>query len=181
MVTQTEKTTSPKLIMGHPAPVLEVKTLDGTTWKLADQTPKNYTMIVFYRGLHCPLCEQYMTSLEPKVDAFKQLGIDVIAISGDTMERAQQFQEKANIQNVPLGYGLTLDDMRRWGLYMSKGHFENEPALFSEPALFLITPDSRLYYANIGTHPFSRVDFGYLLQWLEYAIPKNYPFRGTES
>ncbi|NEP19958.1 MAG: AhpC/TSA family protein [Leptolyngbya sp. SIO4C1] len=176
---QSQRTTSPKLLMGNPAPGLEVNTLDGPLWKLADQKPEHYTMLVFYRGLHCPVCEQYITELEQKRDAFQQLGVNVIAISGDTQERAEKFQEKTRIQNVTIGYDLTADDMHRWGLYLSQGHFDHEPALFSEPALFLIKPDGRLYFANIGTHPFSRVSFDFLLQGLEYIIPRNYPFRGT--
>lgn len=177
---QTERTTSPKLLVGTPAPVLEVKTLDGSTWKLSEQTPEHYTMVVFYRGLHCPVCQQYISDLDRKLEAFEKLGVNAIAISGDSQERAQQFQENANIQNATIGYGLTIDDMLRWGLYLSKGHFDREPALFSEPALFLIRPDNRLYFANIGTHPFSRVSFDFLLGGLEYVIPRNYPFRGTE-
>ncbi|MBD2489105.1 redoxin domain-containing protein [Aulosira sp. FACHB-615] len=180
MITQSEKTTSPKLLMGNLAPILEVKTLNGTIWKLADQTPKNYTMVVFYRGLHCPICQQYISDLEQKLYDFQKLGVEAIAISGDSLEKAQQFQQQANIQNITIGYDFTPDEMRRWGLYLTKGHFESEPALFSEPAVFLIKPDNRLYFANIGTHPFSRVDFGFLLQGLEYIIPRNYPFRGTE-
>lgn len=91
MITQSTRTTSPKLIMGNRAPVLEANTLDGSPWKLAEQTPENYTLVVFYRGLHCPVCEQYITDLDQKLEAFKQLGVDVIAISGDTREQAKKF------------------------------------------------------------------------------------------
>lgn len=179
-MTQSTATTSSKLVMGYPAPVLEVQTLDGEFWRLAEQTPENYTMVVFYRGLHCPVCQEYIAKLEQKLVAFQQLGIHAIAISGDAEERARQFQEKAKIQHLPIGYGLTPDDMSRWGLYLSQGHFDSEPALFSEPAVFLIKPDGRLYLANIGTHPFSRVDFDFLLNGMEYVIANNYPFRGTK-
>ncbi|NJO43951.1 MAG: AhpC/TSA family protein [Cyanobacteria bacterium RU_5_0] len=180
MITQAQKTTSTKLIMGNPAPPLEVSTLNGGVWKLIDQAPEQYTMVVFYRGSHCPVCQQHIIDLNRKLDAFKKLGVSAIAISGDTQEQTKQFQEKASLQQVTIGYGLTPEEMRHWGLYLSQGHFEHEPALFSEPALFLIKPDNRLYFANIGTHPFSRVDFDFLLQGLEYIIPRNYPFRGTE-
>ena len=180
MVMQSVSTTSPKLIMGNPAPALAVKTLEGNHWTLADQTPATYTMVVFYRGLHCPVCAQYIADLAQKLDAFQRLGVTAIAISGDPQDRARQFQAQAHLQAVTIGYGLTVDDMRRWGLYLSKGHFETEPALFNEPALFLIRPDGHLYFANIGTHPFSRVDFEFLLQGLAYVIPRNYPLRGTE-
>ena len=39
-------------------PALEVETLNGS-WSLADQNPENFTMVVFYRGLHCPICSKY--------------------------------------------------------------------------------------------------------------------------
>ena len=177
---QLTSLTSPKLIMGNPAPILEVNTLAGNSWTLVNQAPDHYTMVVFYRGLHCPVCHQYIADLERKLDAFNRLGVNAIAISGDTQDQAQQFSTKANIQNLIIGYGLTPDAMRRWGLYLSRGHFDHEPALFSEPALFLINPSGHLYFANIGTHPFSRVNFDFLLQGLAYVIAQNYPFRGTE-
>lgn len=44
------------LIPRQPVPALEVATVGGGTWKLADQTPENFTMVVFFRGLHCPIC-----------------------------------------------------------------------------------------------------------------------------
>ena len=171
---------SSRLLMGQPAPHLEVNTLGGSFWILDQQTPENYTMIVFYRGAHCPVCQQYLTGLEGRLEAFKQLGIEVIAISGDTLGKAALTQNRSKLQQLRLGFGLSEDSMREWGLYLSKGSFEQEPAIFSEPAVFLIKPDGQLYLANIGTHPFSRIDFDFLLQGLEYVIANNYPFRGTE-
>jgi hypothetical protein len=36
-----------------PAPQLDVPLVgQTTTWKLADRDPQNFTLIVFYRGLH---------------------------------------------------------------------------------------------------------------------------------
>ena len=39
------------LIPRQQVPSLEVATVGGGTWQLADQSPKNFTMVVFYRGL----------------------------------------------------------------------------------------------------------------------------------
>ena len=172
--------TSPKLLMGYAAPPLVVNTVDNKTWRLTDQTPEHYTMVVFYRGLHCPICSQYLAQVDQQLAAFEPLGVQGIAISGDSLVQTQQFQTQAQLQHLTLGYGLTPEQMRQWGLYLSQGHFEQEPTLFSEPALFLIQPDGRLYFANIGTHPFSRVDVELLLKGLAYIIPNNYPLRGTE-
>ena len=49
-----------------------------------------------------------------------------------------------------VGYGLPLKDARAWGLYISTSRGKTsagieEPALFSEPGLFLVRPDSTLY------------------------------------
>ncbi|PSB58441.1 peroxiredoxin-like family protein [Chamaesiphon polymorphus] len=180
MTIQIERTTSPKLIMGHPAPSLELKTLDGNVWNLAKQPTDKYTAIVFYRGLHCPFCQEYIAAVDKQLAEFNRIGVNVIAISGDTLERAQQFKAVSKIENLALGYGLTQDDMHKWGLYISKGHFESEPAIFSEPATFIIKPDGRLYYANVGTHPFARPDLSILLRGLDYIVHHDYPFRGTE-
>ena len=44
-------------------PALEVSTLQGS-WALTSQAPDNFTMVVFYRGLHCPLCSKYLAELD---------------------------------------------------------------------------------------------------------------------
>ncbi|ERN41613.1 peroxiredoxin [Rubidibacter lacunae KORDI 51-2] len=180
MTAKAHKKTITRPIVGKPSPPLEVNALGGGVWKLGEQRPGHYTMVVFYRGSHCPICQQYITDLDRKLDVFVRLGVSAIAISGDTEERAKHFQEKGHLQQVTIGYGLPPEVMCRWGLYLSRRHFEDEPTLFCEPALFLVKPDTCLYFANIGTHPFSRVSFDFLQQGLEYIIPRNYPFRGTE-
>ena len=35
---------------------LEFDTVAGSRWSLAAQQPQTFTMVVFYRGLHCPVC-----------------------------------------------------------------------------------------------------------------------------
>lgn len=46
------------LMPRQPVPALEVPTVGGGTWRLADQHPESFTMVVFYRGLHCPICSR---------------------------------------------------------------------------------------------------------------------------
>ena len=38
-------------------------------------------MVVSYRGLHCPICGNYMRDLDRKMDDFKAAGVEVIVIS----------------------------------------------------------------------------------------------------
>ena len=42
------------LIPRQPAPKLDVELVGGENWSLSAQNPQNFTMIVVYRGFHCP-------------------------------------------------------------------------------------------------------------------------------
>jgi hypothetical protein len=53
-----------------------------------------------------------------------------------------------------------------------------EPALFAEPALFLIRADRTLYFASVQTMPFARPRFADVLSALDFVIANNYPARG---
>lgn len=176
---QSLQTTSTKLLTGTSAPNLEIQTLDGTQWRLADQTPQNYTMIVFYRGLHCPLCKAQVAELEQKLGQLADLGIEAIAISGDSYERARQSQQEWGLNNLQVGYGLSEDTMRRWGLYLSQGAFDNEPSIYNEPAIFLIKPCGKIAFSIISNTPFARPRFDDLIGGLDYILKNDYPIRGT--
>jgi len=172
-----------KLMPRQPVPGLEVATLDGGPWRLADQTPANFTMVVFYRGLHCPICGTYIRQLDNLVSDFEAVGVSPIAISSDSEERARQSKERWHTDKISFGYGLDLDMARAWGLYISSGRGKTsigieEPALFSEPGLFLVRPDGTLFGASVNTMPFARPHFDELLKMLGMIIEKNYPARG---
>jgi peroxiredoxin len=172
-----------RLIPRRPVPALEIATLDGGTWRLADQRPEHFTLVVFYRGLHCPICSAYLGDLDRKLDAFKERGVEVIAISSDTAERARQSKDKWQLQHLTIGYGLDLDVARAWGLYISSSRGMTsagveEPRLFNEPGLFVIRPDGTLYFASVQTMPFARPGFGDILKAIDFVIAKDYPARG---
>ncbi len=59
------------LIPRQKVPDLDVATLGGDRWRLADQRPENFTMVVFYRGLHCPICGRYLKDLDRKLAEFR--------------------------------------------------------------------------------------------------------------
>ncbi|MDE2580766.1 MAG: AhpC/TSA family protein [Rhodospirillales bacterium] len=171
------------LIPRQPVPDLAVPTVGGEPWRLADQKPEHFTLVTFYRGLHCPICATYVRDLDSKFEEFARRGVSAIAISSDDAERSAQAKQKWRIEHLPLGYGLDLDTARRWGLYISAGHGTTsagvaEPALFSEPGLFVVRPDGRLYFGTVQTMPFARPHFADILGALDFVIAKNYPARG---
>jgi len=161
-------------------PALEIDTLDGEHWTLSDQSPENFTFVFFYRGLHCPLCAGQLQDVERNMDAFTELGIEPIAISCDSLERARTSQKTWGLKRLKIGYGLTEEQARTWDLYVSEGFKEGEPERFSEPALYVIRPDGTLYATAIQSMPFTRPGAKELAQAFRYIISNDYPARGEK-
>jgi len=171
------------LIPRRNVPDLAVDTLDGSRFDLASERSERGTVVCFYRGLHCPLCANYLTEFEKRVPEFAERGVTSIAISADDGERARAMADKVGTRALRIGYGLPLGTARAWGLYISTGRGPTsigieEPALFSEPGLFMISPEQTLYYGSVQTMPFVRPHFDELVGALDFAIAKNYPARG---
>lgn len=164
------------------APELSIDTLQGK-WNLADQSPENFTMVVFYRGFHCPLCLKYLAELEASLSKFVDAGVSVITVSSDDESRAKQTAEKAALENTIVGYGLSTEQAQQWGLHRSAGKGKTstgveEPQEFSEPGLFLIKPDNTLYWSNVSTMPFARPNFAEILGAVGFVVANDYPARG---
>jgi peroxiredoxin len=168
-----------KLTPDAQVPALSVPTLGGGRWDLAGQTPENFTMIVFYRGYHCPVCKAYLGTLEGLADAYEKAGFSIIAASMDTRERAEKSADEWALSKVTVGYGLTEETARDWGLYLSSAIKDGEADLFCEPGLFWVRPDGRLYLADVSNMPWARPDLEFLHSKIPFAVEKNYPARGT--
>lgn len=171
------------LIPRQPVPTLDVPLLSGTRLRLAANEAPTFTLLVFYRGYHCPLCRAYLTELNRLADEFTARGVVVKVLSSDTEERARRAADEWALDKLDLGYGLSEADARAWGLYMSTGRGltstgVEEPARFSEPGVFLIRPDLTLYWANVQTMPFARPHFKDMLGAIDFVVAKDYPARG---
>jgi len=171
------------LIPRQAVPALRVTTLDHGAYDLANDAPEQFSLVVFYRGLHCPICAKYLLELGRLQPEFAQRGVSVIAISSDQAERAREMATKIGSPALRFGYGLVLESAREWGLYVSASRGKTsigieEPALFAEPGVFIVRPDGTLYYGAVQTMPFARPHFDELLGAIDFAISKNYPARG---
>jgi peroxiredoxin len=167
----------------QPVPALEADTLGGGRWKLAEQKPQNFSMIVYYRGLHCPVCRKYTGELNGLIEDFNKRGVSTLVVSTDTKERAEQAKTQWGLPDLTIGYGVSIEKAREWGLYVSTSRGVTsagieEPPLFAEPGLFLVRPDATLYWASYSTMPFARPHFNEILQGIDFAVSKNYPARG---
>lgn len=164
---------------GHPAPNLRLPTLDGGTFDLAESAPRAFTVIFFYRGVHCPICKNQLEELNRRIDAFDERGIAVVAISTDPQERATRQNREWTIDRLTVAYGLGEEDARRWGLYISKKEKDGEPERFNEPGMAVVRRDGTVYALYAQSVPFARPRIDDLLKGLDFVIEKDYPARGT--
>ncbi|MEE4188386.1 MAG: peroxiredoxin-like family protein [Roseobacter sp.] len=171
------------LLPRQKTPDLTVPTLDHGTFDLASDNAEKGTVVCFYRGLHCPLCATYLAELERLTPEFEARGVKTIGLSVDGAERARLMGDKIKAKSLRIGYDLSLSTAKEWGLYISTSRGKTsidieEPALFAEPGLFMVTPAQTLYYGSVQTMPFVRPHFSDLLTALDGAIAKQYPARG---
>jgi len=171
------------LMPRQPVPALSVPALAGGNLNLLAGRAANFTLLVFYRGFHCPLCRAYLNELNRLHDDFVQRGVEVLVVSSDSEERARRARDEWSLDHLAIGYGLEIDAARRWGLYVSTSRGltstgVEEPSLFSEPGIFLIRPDLTLYWGSVQTMPFARPHFKDMLGGIDFVLAKNYPARG---
>jgi len=153
------------------------------TWSLAAAAPRRFSLIVFYRGPHCPICKTYIAELDKVVPEFAARGVETIALSCDTEARANQAYTSWALSQLLVGHSLAIGTARAWGLYISTGRGMSsagveEPSLFSEPGVFLVRPDRTLYWETIQSMPFARPHFREILAAVDFVIAKDYPARG---
>jgi peroxiredoxin len=175
--TATIERTHP-VVPRDPAPELEFELVGGGRWRLSDQRPRTFTMVLFYRGLHCPKCQAQLRELDRRLDEFAERGIEVVAVSGDSAERAHRTRDDWELERLRVGFGIEERTMRRWGLFVSGAIKDGEPARFNEPGLFLIDPDGTTFYAALTSAPWGRPPFDDILGGIDYTVENDAPARG---
>jgi peroxiredoxin len=84
------------LIPHQTVPALAVPTLSHGAFNVFTDAPDQFSLVVFYRGLHCPICHKYLLELGRLLPEFTKRGVNVVALSSDTAERAQAMPDKLN-------------------------------------------------------------------------------------
>jgi peroxiredoxin len=169
-------------------PALNVSLVAGGSWSLADSTASSFTMVIFYRGYHCPKCKEQLLDVQERLADIEAKGAQVIAVSMDPQDRAESTRDEWGLPRLNLGYGLSKQAARGWGLFMSSSRGKTslgieELKVFNEPGLFLVRPPahddaSTLYASWVQTTPFARPPVNDLLALMNFANEKSYPPRG---
>ncbi len=175
-------TLSSKLAAGSPFPELMV--LDDQQHRADIRPPQggaDWKMLVIYRGRHCPLCTKYLNQLEDFRERLQILGVDLAAVSADSKAQIDQHRTKLSV-NYPIYHGLSLEQMKSLGLYISHPRSEKETDHpFAEPGLFVLNQKGTIQVTDISNNPFVRPHLDSLVSGLDWIRrpENNYPIRGT--
>ena len=169
---------------GKPLPNITLSTLDGRQITIGTASDGfEWQMLIVYRGKHCPICTRYLGELNDLLSQYHDLGVEVIAASADPLDKVQAHLGDLNL-SYPVGYGLSIEQMRALGLYISQPRSPQETdAPFAEPGLFVVNAEGLLQVVDIANAPFARPPLANLVQGLGFIKnPENkYPIRGTHD
>lgn len=167
-----------KLAAGSPMPSITLPGVGGGTVDTAAGAP-GWSLVVVYRGRHCPLCKRYLARLQELRPEFEAAGTRVMAVSGDPQEKAEADVAEFG-WSFPVGYGLSVEQMRTLGLYVSEPRSAQETDRpFAEPGLFVVNPAGQIQIVDLSNAPFARPDLDGILRGVRLIQERSYPIRGT--
>lgn len=187
-----ETETGTKLRPGIALPHAALPTTEGGRIEIGAPTGR-WQMIVTYRGRHDPLDLTYLAALQHLMPEFEELNVDVVVVSADTRNKACSFVDdlrgavlavspdtKAGRIHFKVAYGLNEEQMRRWGVYVSRPLSPDEAInLYAEPAVFLVNPAGLVHVLVYSNASFARPDLKQMVQGIKMVQDKKMPIRGT--
>ena len=171
------------LITGQTVPDLQLPLVSGGMWSLRQDAADQFSLLIFYRGRHCPLCREQLRDAQSRLYDLSSRGVRVTAISTDTEDCALSTKREWGLDRLDIAFGLSIAQARAWGLYISTRLGTTslgieEPQRFNEPGLFLVRPDMTLYYTAIQSSPFARPPLSELIKAIDFVVANDYPPRG---
>lgn len=75
------------LVAGDRAPRFRVETVDGETFDFDPSKLERPAVLLTFRGGWCPFCNMYLSDMRHVIPEIRELGIDVLFLSGDRSEQ----------------------------------------------------------------------------------------------
>lgn len=137
-----------------PAPAFSLPQADGQLISLAGLKGKP-VVVLFYLGHGCLHCIEQLNAFAPEYQAFQKAGIAIIAISTDPVTELRKSQNAYN-QEGHFPFAILADpSLRSFQDYRAYDDFEKK----SLHGTFLIDPQGRVLWQDIGAEPFAQPDF----------------------
>ena len=128
-----------------------------------------WAVLLFYRGHWCPYCRQQLLDFQRAKAQLDELGAEVIALSVDSLEQAQQTVERHKL-TFPVLYGL---DAR--AVAKTIGAYMNEDPLYLQATGFLLRPDGTIAVAVHSSSAIGRLVAADTVNYLKYLLKMQSP------
>ena len=118
LVTMTEQK---RLEIGDQAPAFTLPNDSGETTSLADYQGKR-VLVYFYPRANTPGCTTEACDFRDSLTQLNDLGIEVVGISPDTVDKLVAFREKNNV-TFPLLADPDKNVLKEWGAFGEKKNY----------------------------------------------------------
>lgn len=118
LVTMTEQK---RLEIGDQAPAFTLPNDSGETTSLADYQGKR-VLVYFYPRANTPGCATEACDFRDSLTQLNDLGIEVVGISPDTVDKLVAFREKNNL-TFPLLADPDKNVLKEWGAFGEKKNY----------------------------------------------------------
>ncbi len=155
----------------HPFPTLDSlgpfrwKPVSALPWKLPDSTGKCLSLadyrgrpvvVVFYLGFGCLHCVEQLQAIAPKMDAFREAGLEIVAVSTESQSELAQALESYEKGGDSVPFPLVADPkLATFRAYRAYDDFEKTPL----HGTFLVDASGEVRWQDVGHEPFTKIDF----------------------
>lgn len=161
-------------------PDISFKLMTGETIQLGANAGR-WTLLIVYRGDHCPRCKTYVAKLHELVPGYAERNVDIYLASTDPEHVAKRTIDENN-WTLPVAFGLTNAQSQQLGLYLTDQDASAElDGQYAEPGMFLINPEGLTQVIATSNSPSVRPDLEVVLDGIIGTQDRNLPIRGLHN
>ena len=155
----------------HPFPDLDDlgpfrwKPAPASAGKLSDSTGKQRSLadyrgrtvvVVFYLGFGCLHCVEQLQALAPKVEDFREAGLEIIAVSTESRPELAKALASYEEEGDSIPFPIVADpELATFRAYRAYDDFEKVPL----HGTFLVDGSGDVRWQDVGHEPFTKIDF----------------------
>ncbi len=147
---------------GQQFPTITTSRVDGGEMTIPHDLEGRWAVLLFYRGHWCPYCRQQLQGFQQAIEQLHELNAEVVALSVDSLEQAQQTVERHKL-SFPVLYGLDAHEM-----VQKIGAVINENPLFLQATGFVLMPDGKIALAVYSSGAIGRLVAADTIGFLKY-------------
>lgn len=151
-----------RLRNGERFPTIAASRVGGGEMTIPQDLEGQWAVLLFYRGHWCPYCRQQLLDFQRAREQFNELGAQVVALSVDSLEQAQQTVERHQL-SFPVLYGLDAHQVEK-----TIGAFINEDPLYLQATDFVLRPDGTVAVAVYSSSAIGRLVAADTVNFLKY-------------